>query len=98
MRTKTVIEAGIDVERPHHAGELGDLVLMVDGDDADAVLLERQADIGLRLDRMHVEHLGIRRHRAHRRELARRGHVEGRDAGLDQRLQHQFCSPLVLTA
>ena len=79
--------AGVDVERAHHTGELGHLVLMVDGDDADAVALERQADVGLRLDRMHVEHLGLRRDGAHRLELGRRGDVEGGHARLCQSLE-----------
>ena len=63
---------------------------MIDGDDADAIVLQRQADVGLRLDRMHVEHLGIRRDGAHGREFARRSDVEGPDPGLDQRLQHDL--------
>jgi hypothetical protein len=61
---------------------------VVDGDDADAVFLQRQLDVRLRLDRVHVEHLGIFRDGAHGGELTGRGHVEGRHAGLDQRLQH----------
>ena len=88
MRTKTRDRARVDVERAHHARQLGDLVLVVERDDADAVFLERQPDVRLRLDRMHVEHLGVGRDGAHGRELAGRGDVEGGDAGLDQRLQH----------
>ena len=82
--------ARIDVERPHHARQLGDLVLVVDRDDADPVVLERETDVGLRLDRMHVEHLGVRRDCAHRRDLRRRGHVEDRDPRFRQRPEHQI--------
>ena len=89
-RTKTRDRARIDVERAHHARQLGDLVLVVDGDDADAVFLQRQPDVRLRLDRMHVEHLGIGRDGADGRKFARRRDVEGRHAGLDQRLQNDL--------
>jgi hypothetical protein len=51
-------------------------------------LFQRQPDVRLRLDRVHVEHLGVGATFAHRRDFARRRDVEGVDAGLDQRLQH----------
>ena len=61
---------------------------MIESERADAVVLEREADVRLRLDRVHVEELGLRRDGAHRRELGRRRDVEAVDAGLGERLQH----------
>ena len=78
----------VEIEAAHDAQDLGDLVLMIEGEHADAVGLERQADIRLRLDRVHVEELGLRRDRAHRRELAGRRDIEAIDAGGGERLQH----------
>ena len=61
---------------------------MIERHRADAVGLKRQADIGLRLDRVHVEHLGMRSDGAHGRELAGRSDIEAVDAGGGQGLQH----------
>lgn len=80
--------ARVDVERAHHARHLGDLVLVVERDDADAVGLKRQAYVGLRLDRVHVEHLGLRRDGSHRLEFGGRGHIERLDSYLGQCFEH----------
>jgi hypothetical protein len=61
----------IDVECTNHTRQLDDLVLVIDGNDADAVFLQRQPDVRLRLHRMHVEHFGIGRDRANRRKFTR---------------------------
>ena len=66
-------------------------------EDADAVALEREPDVGLRLDRMHVEELGRPRDRAHRGELAGARDVEAVDADVDERFR-TIGSPLVFTA
>ena len=89
--------ARIDVERPHDARYLGDLVLMVDGHHADAIFLKRQPDVRLRLDRVHVEHLGVWRDGAHRCELAGRGDIECLTPASTS-VFSTSCSPLVLTA
>ena len=78
----------VEIERAHDSQDLGDFVLVVEREHANAVGLERQPDVRLGLDRVHVEHLRLLGGRAHGRELARRGHVEGPDAGLDQRGEH----------
>jgi hypothetical protein len=80
--------AGVDVERPHHACQLDDLVLVVERDHPDAERFKRQPDVRLRLDRVHVEHLGIGRDGAHRRELRWRSHVEGGYPGLRDGIEH----------
>ena len=77
--------------------QLGDLVLMVERHDPDAVVLERQPDVRLRLDRMHVEQLGIGRDRAHGGELAGRRDVEAVTPASTSAFSTN-CSPLVFTA
>ncbi len=60
---------GIDVQSAHDAMQFGNFVFMVDRKGADCVSLERQADVGLSLDRMHVQQFGGPGELAHRGEL-----------------------------
>ena len=83
-RRDPVVELTVEYAVP----DIRDFVLMVERHRTDAVLFQRKSDVGLRLDRVHVEHLGLGRDGANRSELAWRSDVEALDAGGGQRLQH----------
>ena len=62
---------------------------MPEGKLADLVFLKRQSDVGLGLDRVHVEKLGRRRDGTHGGKFRRRGDIETVDTDLvGQHFQH----------
>ena len=82
-----MISSRRDVHRAHDAQDLRDLVLVVESQRADTVRLQSEPDVRLRLDRMHVEHLGLGGDRPHGLELGRAGDVEAANAGIGQHLE-----------
>ena len=70
---------GVDIERTHDAQHLGHFVLVIEGDRPYAILFERKANVGLRLDGVHVEQFAIGFRTACGNELLRRSDIEGAD-------------------